>query len=222
VTAKFNGLFAYSIGSNGSLTLITGSPFKTGREPFNITVDPSGKFVYVCNEKSIRGYRISSTGSLKNLPWSPLYIRLPSCVAVDPTASFAFVARGDHSYLTVESIGAKGALTEVDQIREDRPYNVAVDPTGTFAYVVNGGTNAVSAYRIESTGKLKRLADSPFATGSFPFDVVVDQTGKFLYVTNTGANSISGYRIRSSGALSPLPDSPFRAEKTPYRLAVAP
>jgi DNA-binding beta-propeller fold protein YncE len=143
---------------------------------------------------------------------------------VDPTASFAFVTDWVNysGSLRVESIAQNGALTQVEQIREDSPNTVVVDPTGAFAYVVNGSTNTVSGYTIGSTGKLKPVPDSPFATGSMPFGVVVDRTGTFVYVTNFGANSVSGYRIRSTGALSPLSGSPFPTGKHPYRLTITP
>jgi 6-phosphogluconolactonase len=44
---------AYSIGANGALTPISGSPFAAGgesvAEPFSLAVDPTGKFAYVAN-----------------------------------------------------------------------------------------------------------------------------------------------------------------------------
>src|SRR5438876_269778 len=45
----FNNIWAYSIGSNGTLTPVPGSPFAGGAEPFSVAVDPTAKFVYVAN-----------------------------------------------------------------------------------------------------------------------------------------------------------------------------
>jgi hypothetical protein len=40
---------AYSIGTNGALTPVPGSPFAAGLNPFSVAVDPTGKFAYVAN-----------------------------------------------------------------------------------------------------------------------------------------------------------------------------
>jgi 6-phosphogluconolactonase len=52
--ANFNSknVSAYSIGSNGALTSIAGSPFAAGGGPISVTVDPRAKFAYVANKGS--------------------------------------------------------------------------------------------------------------------------------------------------------------------------
>jgi len=219
----FNGVFAYSIGSNGSLTLITGSPFKTGHEPFGITVDQNGKFVYVCNSMSnnVWGYHIESTGGLRRISGDPFAVgSSASFIALDPTGSFAYVSAS--SGLKIESVAQNGALTLIGHTKVGRPNSLAVDPTGKFLYVADDATNSLAAYSIDSSGSLTPLPNSRFATGSSPFGVVVDRTGTFVYVTNYGDNSVSGYRIGSNGGLSQLSGSPFAAGTNPYRLTVAP
>jgi 6-phosphogluconolactonase len=47
-----SGIAGYSIGSDGSLTLLTSSPFVTGAQPSVIASDPSGKYLFVGNQKS--------------------------------------------------------------------------------------------------------------------------------------------------------------------------
>jgi DNA-binding beta-propeller fold protein YncE len=37
-----NNVSAYSIGANGALTPVTGSPFAAGTAPFSVAVDPTG------------------------------------------------------------------------------------------------------------------------------------------------------------------------------------
>jgi 6-phosphogluconolactonase len=43
---------AYSIGSDGGLTLLTTSPFATGSQPSFIASDSSGKYLFVGNQSS--------------------------------------------------------------------------------------------------------------------------------------------------------------------------
>ena len=40
---------AYSIGPNGALTPVPGSPFAAWITPFSVAVEPTGKFAYVVN-----------------------------------------------------------------------------------------------------------------------------------------------------------------------------
>jgi 6-phosphogluconolactonase len=68
-----NTVSAYSIGADGSLTPVSGSPFVTGNEPRSVAVDPTGKFAYVANERSatVSAYSTGADGSLTPVPGSP-------------------------------------------------------------------------------------------------------------------------------------------------------
>ena len=60
--------------ATGALTPIAGSPFTTGTGPLYVTVDPTGKFVYVTNGSStnVSGFSIDpATGALTPLAGSP-------------------------------------------------------------------------------------------------------------------------------------------------------
>ena len=72
-----------------ALTPIAGSPFRAGNEgPYSLTVDPSGKFAYVANNRgyTVSGYMIdSSTGALTKLPSSPFHAgKFPISIAFTP------------------------------------------------------------------------------------------------------------------------------------------
>ena len=45
-----SNLAAYSVGSDGTLTLLTGSPFGTGSNPSVLAGDSSGKYLFVGNQ----------------------------------------------------------------------------------------------------------------------------------------------------------------------------
>ncbi len=65
-----NNVWAYSIGTNGALTPLPGSPFPAGPYPLSVALDPTGKFVYVANESdnTVWTYRIARNGALTNIP----------------------------------------------------------------------------------------------------------------------------------------------------------
>src|SRR5258708_17186658 len=92
---------AYSIGANGALTPVPGSPFEAGLASHSVAVDPTGKFAYVVNAfaDTVSAFSIGTCGALTPLSGSPFATRNnPFSVAVDPTGKFAYVAHhGTHN-----------------------------------------------------------------------------------------------------------------------------
>ena len=225
VASGGNDVLGYTIDSTtGALTPITGSPFAAGRGTQSVAVDPSGRFAHVTNflDNSVSGYIIdSTTGALAPVSGSPFTAGFPASVAVDPTGRFAYVtnlAKGSVFGYTISP--STGALTvipgspfaagappcsELLPSGCDHFSSVGVDPTGRFAYVANRGANAVSGYIIDATtGALKPITGSPFATGTTATSVAVDPSGEFAYV------GVSGYTINANtGALTLVTGSPF-------------
>jgi 6-phosphogluconolactonase len=98
------------------------------------------------------------------------------------------------------------------------------NPTPKFAYLANEQGGNVSAYTIDSsTGALRAVRGSPFATGPNPASVTVDPSGRFAYVANAGDETVSACRINSStGALRAVAGSPFAAGIYPNSVTVDP
>ena len=69
-----NLVSAYSIGSNGVLTPLPGSPFAGGQTHFSVSVDPTAKFAYVANRfgGNISAYSIGSNRALTPFQVRPL------------------------------------------------------------------------------------------------------------------------------------------------------
>src|SRR5260221_9132204 len=83
---------AYSIGANGALTPVPGSPFAAGTEPLSVAVDPTAKFAYVANagDNNVSAYSIGANGALKPVPGSPFAAGTsPRSVATTPLVPFA-------------------------------------------------------------------------------------------------------------------------------------
>lgn len=155
--------------STGALSS-AGTPVDTGDFDTNsVTVDPSGKFVYVANEGtgdigdtpgSVSMYAINAaTGALTSIGTPVASGDFgPASVAVDPTGKFAYVANTGSdadpaatfcgSVSTFDINAGTGSLTSSGGIvlapgaanpGSCSPQWVAVDPTGKFAYVANEG-----------------------------------------------------------------------------------
>jgi 6-phosphogluconolactonase len=197
-------------------------PGQTLSDPGFLTVDPTGRFLYVSaldsNGATVSMYTINQTTGLLT-PTSPARVLTggtPFQVVVDPSGKFAYVVNnlsggeatdGVWQY-TINSV--TGVLTPnapAAVAAGNAPTEIAVDPTSRFAYVVNRQDNTVSMYTIDpKTGNLtlNSTAANPtatIATGTEPFRIDFDPTGKFVYVTNEGS-AASIYTVNNDGTLT--------------------
>lgn len=258
VSADPSGKFAYSTlsltdqvraytidASTGSLTAIadqsggaasgpSGPP-----NPVDITVDPSGHFVYMANYSgSISAFMIdAATGDLTAVSGSP-FLTAPAAIAgqvagansvtVDPSSRYLYAAINQGNDISAYAIDSNtGELTPIAGSPFPAgkvPMTVRVDPSGRFVYVANAYSNDISAYVIDPVGALTPIAGSPFASGgTFTSGLAIDLSGKFVYATNTNSNTVSAFSIDSStGALSPIAGSPFPAGAGPISAVVHP
>ncbi len=115
-----NSISEYSIGSNGALTELTGSPIgqaATYSAPVALLVDNSGKYLYVANEgtNNLSAYTIGTDGSLTILTTSPFGTSSqPSFLTADTTGKYLFVGTQSGKNIQSFSLNASsGALTSV-------------------------------------------------------------------------------------------------------------
>jgi DNA-binding beta-propeller fold protein YncE len=211
--------------------------------PHSVTVDPSGKSVYVVNDGafevtfgSIFTYALNATtGALTFTGNGAECTNSTTCItpfslAVHPSGKFAYVANEGGSAPTMISMfmidATTGAFTSIGTVPAGgRAEAVSVDPSGKFVYEANesdppGSPGDVSAYAIDSsTGALTSIGSIP--AGADPTSVAVDPTGKFVYVTNSGSNNVSIYTINTTtGALTSV--GQISADINPSFVAVDP
>jgi 6-phosphogluconolactonase len=227
-----------AIDANGA---ISGTQYTiaTGPAPASVTVDPSGKFVYVVNQtnnttgNSISAYSINTTtgalsaidanGAVSGTQASIATGTSPYAVTVDPTGKFAYVANGNSNNVSVYTINqTSGALTAGTAVSAGTtPISVAIDPTGQYAFVANNGSNNVSTYSINPTTGALSPVGGPYGAGSAPRSVAIDPTGQFVYVANAGGGNVSAY-TNANGVLTPVTGSPFAAGANPFSVNVDP
>ncbi len=162
-----NQLAAFSIDSSkGTLTAIgpQGPPVgvPVGPDPFNVVVDPQGKFVFVANchcrtnpdnQGSVSVFSIDTgTGVLTEVPGSPFLLggggAQPSALAVSSDSQFLFVASLDDK-VYVESItnGTLANLGAVSLPTGSTPVSIAVSTDGgNSVYTGNAGTRTISFF----------------------------------------------------------------------------
>jgi hypothetical protein len=231
---KGNGFGVFSIGANGSLTLLNPVPSTApATTPFSVTALPTApRFLYASNSAAAPGEvdaaaADANTGMLSLVPGSPFTLS----PAAGPTGAIAnaidnfpnnviFVALPTANAVAVFSVDStSGALTQVpgSPFATGRmPSGLA--PIGGYLYVTNELDNNVSGFAISATGALTPLPGSPYSAGTSPNGVVADNRGH-LYVTNNLSDNISAYLIDSTGALTPIAGSPFPAGTRPNAIA---
>jgi 6-phosphogluconolactonase len=191
-------------------------------QPNFLTVDPSGRFLYVTVSLSdgaaVLMYNIDQTTGLLT-PTSPATVYAcgwPWQVVIAPSGKFAYVvnnfAGGPMTaavwqYTVNPDTGVLTPHNPVAVAAGNGPTGIAVDPTSRFAYVVNRQDNNVSMYTIDPNAGNLALnvsasnSNGVVAAGAQPFRIAFDRSGKFVYVTNE-EGAVSIYTVNSDGTLA--------------------
>lgn len=211
--------------TSGALTPL-GPPAPTGRQPRDLTIDPSGRFIYVSSQflNSVAGFTLSPAGTLAPIPGSPFPTSTTGGsfgdgITTDPAGKFLFV-EDDTNIYSYSISPSTGALTLVSTLKGPGPVGgLAVNAAGTFLYAV-GASPAVLTYAINAaTGALTLAATSPLLTGpgSGAYSIVIEPTGRFAY---TSEGVVVPYSI-SGPNLTPLGPS-YPGARSTNRLAIDP
>jgi len=212
------GFFCLTLQDNGSAS--------TGNFPFNLTVDPSGRFLYVAANAGVFGFTINqSTGVLTAISGGAALGTAGNLtqITTDPTGRFLFVGNSGPTQVFVYSINpATGVLTAVT----GSPFStvvgnaIAVDPTGRFLYVSGGnlGTHYILVCPI-TAGNGVISCSVTVATAAFAIGIAVEPTGQYAYATFLDG-TVAAYTIDSSSGGLSIIGSPVAAGASPNSIAV--
>jgi len=130
------GLAAYSVGVNGALTSVSGSPFTAGTQPYSVVVNTAGTDVYVANrgDNTISGFAIASSGTLTALSGSPYTSGTAvTALAADKSGDYLLAAaNGGAPDLTMYSFDS----TVAGKLDLATTTTTGTDPTGPIALAV--------------------------------------------------------------------------------------
>jgi Lactonase, 7-bladed beta-propeller len=173
------GAAMFSIGADGTLAPVPGSPF-AGSPGFagSLEVNCGGDQLFVLNDgspSSVDVFHIAADGSLTLTPQSPFLITLPPAangevsMYLSPDQKLLFV--GDvSSFASSFHVTSDGSLTpESSFVPSTGTFflgHLVTDPTGKFLYG-SGLFNNMAGYAVDSNGALALLAASPFPTPGF-------------------------------------------------------
>jgi 6-phosphogluconolactonase (cycloisomerase 2 family) len=243
-TTRIDG---YSIATDGSLTLVSGSPFAV---PSSVSHDcltgyaisPASTTLYAVDSTvGVAEFQINASGGAL----TPAADVQPSSLGlsggiIDPSGEFYYAAAED-AYPDSGIAGfaidqATGGLTPLTNSpyflpAEGQVSAAIMDPTGRFLYAAvpdSGTLSQVAGFvRDQTTGDLTAVPGSPFSSGSntipLVWDLAMHPSGQFLYAYNLSSGTISAFAIDSSdGALSQVAGSPFQSIDNARAMAIDP
>jgi 6-phosphogluconolactonase (cycloisomerase 2 family) len=223
-----NTVSGFSVGPNGALTPVPGSPFLTGGHSNGggglpaanrITVSATGRLLFAANTHpaSISVFTIDpDTGALTLVPESPFALPfnltvLSLSLAATPDGHFLMAANSNSDdIIAVFSIGSNGALSPIASTHALNPVSgIRVSPDGKFLAVaeIPGTSTGVEMFSIASNGSLTSLG----ATHGHPQGLDMNCSSSVLYAGEPTNSStiVDAYDIGANGTLTPLAGSPF-------------
>src|SRR5437763_490780 len=138
-----------------------------GADPCYVTLDKSGKYVYVINEMGSTVTAFSYDAAHGTLREQQTISTLPKDfkgkndtaeIEVHPNGKFLYGSNRGHDSIAVFAIGPKGMLKAVEYVSTEgkTPRSFAIDPTGSYLFAANQGSNKIVVFRIDSkTGHLR-------------------------------------------------------------------
>ena len=201
-------ILGYSIGTNGLLTQLTGSPFSLdGGSALRFTAN--GKFAYtnLGNEYSLN----TTTGALTSVGTATTGDE-PLDVAITPAGTFVYIPNFKDGTISAFSIDSTtGVLTAITGSPFTNgttdPAAVVVSPNGNFLFVASFESDAaISVFSINATtGALTPVTGSPFPSPEGNA-LAVSPNGDFLYVIGS---ALGAFSINATGALTAATGSPY-------------
>ena len=212
----------YSIGQDGSLTPISGSPFATGLDinqgsrPMFLALNGTGTGLFIAFFQQVAAFQVDpNSGAPTPAPGSPFAtpVTFLASIAIDPAGKFlyagsqslpspnllGFTVNSDKSISPIPGSPFDGGPTES---------SIAIVPSGKFLYDATAPASIgreVRGFSVDrTTGALATVSGSPFSTNQdWVFPITIDASGRFLYAA--GSNGLETFQIDSNtGSLTQL------------------
>jgi len=224
-SVAFGEIAAFDIDKDsGSLTLINKQ--ETGKGPCYVSVDHTGKWVFVSNypdgyievfpvgpdgELHVEQQRVLHKGSSVNK--SRQEAPHPHMIIASPKNRFVIVPDLGADKIFIYRLNAKTGMLDPNNPESVKaspgsgPRHFAFHPKGNYGYVLNELNSTVTAYNWdERSGTLAPIETLNLLPGDFnddnkSADIHLTPDGHFLYASNRGHNSITAFQVESNGHL---------------------
>jgi len=220
-----SGIYLYTIGSSGVLTLSSTTPIATDFAAHSIQVDATNSWLVDASESGfLYAIPVSSstgmtTGAAKQLSLAGI---MPRQMVISPDNAEIFVALGisgteviPFNAANADPLPASGNILIAVRNAGSAALSVAVDPSNRLFYIgetlgistsTSANTGALRAFSYSSlSGTLTEITGSPFASGGLtPNSILPAPSGTYVYVANStasssGNGSITGFAVSANG-----------------------
>jgi YVTN family beta-propeller protein len=173
------------------------STIAVGHKPYDIKIDPTGRFAYVSDSG---GSEISVIDIQANLEAYRIPVGTsPRDLELFRSGKRAVVANSGDDTISVLDLEKRKELFTVPV--GGIPYGVAMAEGGRVALVTNWGENSLSVVRLTDTsGQVVKTIPLP----SLPYTVIVPARGRHALVTNFGAGVITPIALDTYEAREPI------------------
>ena len=240
VSTALDGIYLYTTGSGGALTLGNSSSAISADLATSMQVDATNQWLVEGgpNPAILHAIAISSSTGLatsKTEQTVPLPATTIHQLTISPDNTHIFVALGASG--TEEAVFAAGNATPFGNTANIPVVNaagaavsVAVDPQNRLIYVgetaATSGTNS-GGLRAFNYNTLAEVTGSPYATaGLAPYAILPEAKGNYVYVANrtvsgSSSGNIAGFSFTSTGTVYSLTAlaNPVATGVTPVSLA---
>jgi 6-phosphogluconolactonase (cycloisomerase 2 family) len=217
--AASNQIAAFSVGTDGALSALAGSPFATGAAPRGLAVSPDGHSLYVVSggDNAVYHHTINGDGSLSaaGAPTSTGAGSSPVMAAITPDGRRVYVSMFGSSSIAGFGIAADGSLSPLPGSPYPAPsggVGISITPDGAHLYMASTVSSTVYAASIGADGSLTAVTGSPFPSGPGTRGIAITADGHRLYTSNTAfgtGQGTWGYNIAADGSLTTIPGNPF-------------
>jgi hypothetical protein len=204
----------FSIGTNGALSAVPGSPFATGNGPLSLAVNPNGQQVYV-TEWSDGSVGVFSMDSLGRLTRTQTILQgQPRELKADALGRCLYAADMGSGLRAYNLLATNHQLSEIAgspfrNVNPSRPYCVQVASDGQRAFMLDIDSG-LSVFNLASNGTPSLAATA--TVGSFADHLKLMPNDGLIYAGLPFDNQIRGFSLNSNGTPVQVPGSPFIAD----------
>lgn len=198
-------LAALNIGTDGTLSSVSGSPYTVASFLQMIAITPDARYLIAgfpfMSDNFVIPYAIGSGGEL-GAPGAQLNTAFDRPMVVSPGGS-AFYARMDDNTVGAFSIGADGALAALGTSGSGSPSDIAITPDGRFLFAADHDTATIQRFSIAGDGRLTAIGSAP-APQQGAQTLKITPNGRTLILTSEmlGSGSTTTFSVGADGSLT--------------------
>jgi PKD repeat protein len=217
------GVLGYSVGGDGALTPLPGSPFGSGAY-LDAAISPDGRFLFATNTLGVQAFALAADGSVAPLGFTTVASAYYLQTAPDSPLLYVASSHSTGTGVTPFAIGPDGDLSQRGEIAETGDLSleyIGVAPDNKHVYMPDSNLDGIVTADVAADGSLTVVDTLPVEN---PENAAVSPDGRFLYWWQGGGsdNHLGVAAIGPDGIPTMLPFETAWETGEPERLLFQP